>query len=76
VPLHCRNPEYSTRHAIRRDYVSRSRHADVFLRQPEIDSLTDDDEGPNKVVRTFDVQGEPGTLETHYLFQKACKCNS
>jgi hypothetical protein len=46
-------------------------HTDVVVCPPDVDTLTDDDEGPDDVIRIVDAQDVPGTLEIHYLYSEA-----
>jgi hypothetical protein len=38
---------------------------------PDVDTLTDDDEGLDDVIGIVDVQDVPGSLEIHYLSSEA-----
>jgi hypothetical protein len=48
-------------------------HIDVVACLPDVDTLTDDDEGPDDVIGIVDIQDVPGALEIYYLSSEACE---
>jgi hypothetical protein len=48
-------------------------HTDVVVCPPDIDTLTDDDEGPDDVIGIVDIQNVPGTLGIYYPSSEVCE---